>query len=116
MRHVVKPLPFKPHQLQGLSAALLENHYQHHYGVTVQRLNAVEKRLSESATSAAGLAERFEMLNLAFLHELYFSSLGGSGTLEGELLAALERDFGSVAGWRDEFITLAKAAAVTGWC
>ena len=58
------------------------------------------------------------------LHEVYFESLGGygdsppSGNEEppAELARALERDFGSVSGWRTEFVAMAKAlGGGSGW-
>src|SRR5439155_1578955 len=56
-------------------------------------------------------------LNSTLLHELYFASLGGDGrTVPEEMSAAIGRDFGSVARWRDEFIALADAlAGDSGW-
>ena len=47
MPHTVKPLPFKPPYLIELSEQLLGNHYENNYGGAVQRLNAIEKRLSD---------------------------------------------------------------------
>src|SRR5204863_3710234 len=55
--------------------------------------------------------------NSAWLHELYFDSLGGNG-LPGPtgLAVVLERDFGSVDRWRTEFTALAKAmGGGSGW-
>ena len=56
-------------------------------------------------------------LNSTLLHELYFASLGGDGrTLPETIAAAIARDFGSVARWRQEFIALATAlAGGSGW-
>jgi Fe-Mn family superoxide dismutase len=58
-------------------------------------------------------------LNSMLLHELYFASLGGDGRAVPETMAgALERDFGSVTRWRDEFVALAAGlgeAGSTGW-
>jgi Fe-Mn family superoxide dismutase len=55
--------------------------------------------------------------NSAWLHELYFDSLGGNGAVPiGGMSVALERDFGSLARWRDEFAALAKAmGGGSGW-
>jgi Fe-Mn family superoxide dismutase len=58
------------------------------------------------------------------LHEVYFDSLGGHGDnpptgvaeLPAGFATALERDFGSVRAWRDEFVAMAKAQrGGSGW-
>jgi Fe-Mn family superoxide dismutase len=50
------------------------------------------------------------------LHELYFASLGDESAPEGELRAALGRDFGSVDRWRAEFSAMGKAqGGGSGW-
>ncbi|TKB76287.1 MAG: superoxide dismutase [Mesorhizobium sp.] len=60
--------------------------------------------------------EELVAANSAILHEIYFDGLGGSGDAGGELAAALERDFGSVAAWRAKFMACAKAqAGGSGW-
>jgi Fe-Mn family superoxide dismutase len=51
------------------------------------------------------------------LHEVYFDGLGESGgDPAGALAEALERDFGSIARWRAEFVAMAKAqGGGSGW-
>ena len=130
MPHTVKPLPFKPPYLIELSEQLLGNHYENNYGGAVQRLNAIEKRLSDldwrtaSQFDINGL-KREELIaaNSMLLHEVYFDSLGGHdglGSPAGEppedLIEALRRDFGGVENWRAEFIAVGKAlAGGSGW-
>ncbi|MBY5412379.1 superoxide dismutase [Rhizobium leguminosarum] len=121
--HRIMPLPFKPPRLDGLSERLLASHYENNYGGAVRRLNAIERRLDELDWSAAPVFDinglkREELIaaNSAILHEIYFDGLGGSGDAAGDLGAALERDFGSVAGWRNRFAACAKAqAGGSGW-
>ncbi|MGL4291461.1 MAG: Fe-Mn family superoxide dismutase, partial [Phreatobacter sp.] len=123
MTHQIMPLPFKPPRLDGLSERLLASHYENNYGGAVRRLNAIERRLGETDWNAApvfdinGLKrEELVAANSAILHEIYFDGLGGSGDAEGDLAAALERDFGSVAAWRGQFMAVAKAqAGGSGW-
>jgi len=123
MPHEIMPLPFKPPRLVGLSERLLASHYENNYGGAVRRLNAIERRLDELDWSAApvfdinGLKrEELVAANSAILHEIYFDGLGGSGDAGGDLAAALERDFGSVAAWRARFTACAKAqAGGSGW-
>ena len=124
MPYAVKPIPFKPHRLNGLSDRLLESHYQNDYGGAVRRLNAIEERLaaldwpSAPAFEIMGL-KREELIaaNAMLLHEVYFNGLGGAGGKpSGPLAAALERDFGSLGAWRAQFVALGKAlAGGSGW-
>ena len=123
MPHQIMPLPFKPPRLEGLSERLLASHYENNYGGAVRRLNAIESRLETLDWTAApvfdinGLKrEELVAANSAILHEIYFDGLGGSGDAGGDLAAALERDFGSVAAWRTQFSACAKAqAGGSGW-
>ncbi|TGS71537.1 superoxide dismutase [Mesorhizobium sp. M3A.F.Ca.ET.174.01.1.1] len=121
--HRIMPLPFKPPRLDGLSERLLTSHYENNYGGAVRRLNAIERRLDQPDWVAAPVFDinglkREELIaaNSAILHEIYFDGLGGSGDAGGDLGAALERDFGSVARWRTQFAACAKAqAGGSGW-
>ncbi len=123
MPHQIMPLPFKPPRLEGLSERLLASHYENNYGGAVRRLNAIERRLDALDWTAApvfdinGLKrEELVAANSAILHEIYFDGLGGAGDASGDLAAALERDFGSVAAWRAQFTACAKAqAGGSGW-
>lgn len=123
MSHRIKPLSFKPHRLDGLSHRLLDSHYENNYGGAVRRLNAIERELAglDPATTPNYLLnglkrEQLIAANSAILHEIYFDALGCSGEPEGELAAALARDFGSVARWRVEFVAMGKAlAGGSGW-
>jgi Fe-Mn family superoxide dismutase len=116
---VLRPLPFKPDRLNGLSDRLLESHYENNYGGAVRRLNAIERRLAELDWGSTPIFEinglkREELIaaNSMILHEVYFDGIGGAGDPSADLAAALERDFGSVTKWRAEFTTCAKGRPV----
>jgi len=127
----VRPLLLKPQYMNGLSERLLVSHYVNNYGGALRRLNAIRTRLGGVDWARAPVFEinglkREELIaaGSVILHEIYFDSLGGRGNdpptgLEqptAELAQALERDFGSVAAWRAEFIGMAKAlAGGSGW-
>lgn len=124
MPYAVKPIPFKPHRLDGLSDRLLESHYENDYGGAVRRLNAIEARLAALDWADAPAFEirglkREEVIaaNAMLLHEVYFEGLGGGGgDPSGPLADTLERDFGSPAAWREAFAALGKAlAGGPGW-
>src|SRR5439155_925465 len=55
--------------------------------------------------------------NSAFLHELYFQTLGAGDSLKpGGLSVAFSRDFGSFERWCNEFSAIGKAlAGGSGW-
>ncbi len=124
MNYHVAPLFCRPWTLNGISARLIESHYEHNYGGAVARLNAISRELQAldpktASGEAIGRLKRDEMaaLNATLLHELYFASLGGDGRAVPEPMAsALAKDFGSVDRWRQEFVALANAlAGGSGW-
>ncbi|HEY1542714.1 MAG TPA: Fe-Mn family superoxide dismutase [Xanthobacteraceae bacterium] len=127
----VRPLLLKPHRMNGLSDRLLLSHYENNYGGALRRLNAIGTRLAGLDWVRAPVFEinglkREELIaaGSVILHEIYFDSLGGEGNdaptgrldPPAELARAIERDFGSVAAWHTEFISMAKAqAGGSGW-
>jgi Fe-Mn family superoxide dismutase len=130
MRHGIKPIPFKPPRLIGLSERLLASHYENNYGGAVRRLNAIDSRLAELDWSSVpgfeinGLKrEALIAANSMILHEVYFDGLGGADGLgspavdpSGPLADAIARDFGSLESWREEFAAMGKAlAGGSGW-
>jgi superoxide dismutase, Fe-Mn family len=121
--HQIRPLPFKPPRLQGLSERLLASHYENNYGGAVRRLNAIEAKLSGVDWETASVFDvnglkREELIaaNSMVLHEIYFNGLGGTGDPADSLAERIERDFGSVEAWRREFTAMGKAlAGGSGW-
>jgi Fe-Mn family superoxide dismutase len=122
----VKPprlLPFDPKAVGWLSEKILTSHHDNNYAGAVKRIDAIHGELAglDYATAPgfklAGL-KREELIawNSAALHELYFAGLTGGEKPSGKLGVALERDFGSVAGWAAEFSALGKAlGGGSGW-
>jgi superoxide dismutase, Fe-Mn family len=124
MPYEIRPLPFDPKHLDGLSERLIVSHYENNYGGAVKRLNAIGAKLAEvDFTSAPGFVinglKREELIaaNSMILHECYFDGLGGKGDLPpGGLYDRLAQDFGSVERWRTEFVAMGKAlAGGSGW-
>ncbi len=124
MNYQTRTLTLNPDQLSGLSNRLITSHYENNYAGAVKRLNAIRSELaaldwSTAATFTINGLKREELIaaNSAFLHELYFDNLGGSGVLPScGLSVALTRDFGSVEAWRSQFTGLAKAmGGGSGW-
>lgn len=124
MQYQIAPLFCRPWTLNGIPPRLIENHYEHHYGEALNRLNAITKELDSLDASTASpdvinrlKRDQFTELNSTLLHELYFASLGGDGRTPPEMIAkAITRDFGSVERWRHEVIALATSlSGSSGW-
>jgi len=122
--YAVKPMPFDPNAVKGLSAKLLQSHYDNNYTGAVKRLNTIEAQLAGLDWANApgfqinGLKrEQLIAMNSMILHEHYFSTLGGvGGDPRGALAKAIARDFGSVERWRAEFTAMGKAeGGGSGW-
>jgi superoxide dismutase, Fe-Mn family len=124
MTYNVKPLPFDPTKIKGLSEKILVSHYENNYTGAVKRLNAITEQLSGlDYTKAPGFLinglKREELIaaNSMILHEFYFAGLGPEESRPGSALAdALARDFGSLERWRAEFVAMGKAeGGGSGW-
>lgn len=107
----LQPLPFDPTKLKGLSAKLIQSHWENNYGGSVKALAAVKAKLAEAASDKSlppflyNEIKREHLLRTGsvVLHEAYFANLGGDGaaaTKERELIA---RYFGSFETWEAEF-------------
>src|SRR6266436_3325844 len=110
MTYKIKPLPFDPKAIKGLSEKILVSHFENNYSGAVKRLNAIGAQLAELDFAKApvfvinGLKrEELVAMNSMILHELYFDGLGAQGEADRALREALARDFGSVDRWRTEF-------------
>lgn len=123
MSYQVKPLPFDPKSISGISEKVLVSHYENNYSGAVKRLNAITAQLAELDFATApnfvinGL-KREELIaaNSMILHEIYFDGLGGASRPGGALAEAIVRDFGSVERWRTEFAAMGKAeGGGSGW-
>ena len=119
----MKPLLCDPAKLPGLSEKLIVSHYENNYGGAVKRLNAIAAQLAALDMATAPVfvlngLKREELIaaNSMILHEVYFDSLGETGTMQGELAAAITKDFGSIERWQAEFTAMGKAlGGGSGW-
>ena len=120
----MRPLPFDPARLHGLSERIVASHHANNYGGAVRRYNALRARWSALRVAEApgfelnGL-KREELIaaNSTVLHGLHFENLGGDGALaDGPLKTVLAQGFGSFDAWRDEFMAMGRAlAGGSGW-
>jgi Fe-Mn family superoxide dismutase len=123
MSFSVKPLPFDPKKIKGLSEKILVSHYENNYTGAVKRLNAITEQLAGLDYAKAPVfvingLKREELIaaNSMILHELYFAGLGDESRPGAVLAEALARDFGSLGRWRAEFVAMGKAqGGGSGW-
>jgi superoxide dismutase, Fe-Mn family len=123
MSYAIKPMPFDPKKITGLSEKLLISHYENNYSGAVKRLNQITEQLASLDFDKAPVfvvngLKREELIatNSMILHEVYFDSLGSETPLGAEITAALNRDFGSLERWKSEFANTGKAlGGGSGW-
>lgn len=121
--YAIKPLPFDPKSIKGLSEKIIVSHHDNNYAGAVKRLNAIGAQLASTDFAKApvftvnGLKrEELIAMNSMILHELYFDSLGAGGAPAGALADAIARDFGSLDRWRAEFAAMGRAeGGGSGW-
>jgi len=121
--YAIKPLPFDPKSIKGLSEKILVSHHDNNYAGAVKRLNAIGAQLAGTDFTKApvftvnGLKrEELIAMNSMILHELYFDSLGAGGAPSGALSDAIARDFGSLDRWHAEFAAMGRAeGGGSGW-
>jgi Fe-Mn family superoxide dismutase len=120
----IRPLPFDPAKLSGLSERLLRSHWENNYTGAIRALNNVRERVAalrgdkDAPAFLYGNLKREELIRRGsmVLHELYFANLGGSGRPGGALAEALKASFGSVEAWEDDFRkTAASLYGGSGW-
>jgi Fe-Mn family superoxide dismutase len=109
--HELKPLPFDPAKLDGLSEKLVHSHWENNYGGSVKALNTLRPRLFAAMSDPELPAfvyndlkrEHLLRTGSVVLHELYFGNLGGSGKPGAVVGRALDEAFGSADAWEKEF-------------
>src|SRR5262250_1132623 len=105
----IKPLPFDPKKLKGLSEKLLVSHHDNNYAGAVKRLNLIQQQLGSLPADAPpyqyGSLKREELIasNSMALHELYFANLGGTGPGAGATAELLKAEYGTLDAWERDF-------------
>ncbi len=101
-------------------------HYNKHHKGYVVALNNIEKGL-ETADRAKANGNYSEIGELkrrytwnhsgALLHDVYWYVMGGDGdpSKGPEVVAAIEKEFGSFEKWKEDFKATAFAAKLSGW-
>lgn len=119
---VAKSLPQELFQLNGISRRQIEEHYTLYQGY-VNKTNEIRSRLdtvdkSKANQTYSDFRELKVELSFAWngvkLHELYFENLGGKGGAPtGDVLRALETNFGSYDRWAEDL--KASGMSARGW-
>jgi len=126
--YVLPELPYAYDAIEpAIDAETMRLHHSIHHAGYVRGLNTAIAALA-AVRAGDGAVERVQALSrdLAFhgsghlLHVLFWKMLRPTAREAGremspELTARLEGDFGSIAGFRDEFIGAAMAAEGSGW-
>lgn len=120
----LRPLPFDPAKLKGLSERLIRSHWENNYGGSVKALAAVKARLALAAGDKDLppyvyndlKREHLVRTGSVVLHELYFENLGGSGQAGAGERQAIAQAFGSFDAWEAEFRRIgAGLGGGSGW-
>lgn len=120
----LRPLPFDPARLNGLSERLIRSHWENNYGGSVKALANVKARLAQAAADkdlppyVYNDLKREHLIRTGsvVLHELYFENLGGSGQAGAAERQAIAQAFGSFDAWETEFRRIgAGLGGGSGW-
>ena len=120
----LKPLPFDPAKLGGISERLIRSHWENNYGGAVKALTVVKKRLAQ-ALGDKDLPpyvyndlkrEHLVRTGSVVLHETYFDNLGGNGQAGASERQGIAQAFGSYDTWETEFRRIgAGLGGGSGW-
>ena len=123
MAFSLPPLPYNKDALSPhITAETLEFHHGKHHNAYVTNLNKLlegkpeaSKSLEEVILSSEGGV--FNNAAQIWNHTFYWNSMkpNGGGKPTGELLQAIERDFGSFEKFCEEFTTAATTQFGSGW-
>jgi superoxide dismutase, Fe-Mn family len=118
----VKPLPFDPSKLKGISEKLITLHHDKNYAGAVKRISAIEERIralpSDTPPFTMGSLKREHLIamNSMILHELYFGNLGGDGKPSGHVEKLMNESFGNADAWMHDFkMTGMSLSGGSGW-
>lgn len=122
--HEIKPLPFDPSKLDGISEKLIRSHWENNYGGSVKALSSIKIKLAgflDDSNLPAFIyndlkREHLMRTNSVVLHELYFGNLGGTGKADLAMQKVLADAFGSFDVWEKEFRRMgAGLGGGSGW-
>lgn len=123
-KHVLPPLPYAYNALEPyISEEIMRLHHTKHHQSYVDGLNTAEEKLREARRrNQFDLIKHWER-EAAFhgsghyLHTIFWEIMNprGGGNPKGELLAQIEKDFGSYELFKKHFSEAAKKVEGVGW-
>ena len=118
----IKPLPFDPKKLKGISEKLIVSHHDNNYAGAARRVGQIQQMLAGLPNNAPGFQvkglkmEELIATNSAILHEEYFGNLGGDGKASGAIQQAISAAFGGFDKWEQSFrATSNSLGGGSGW-
>jgi Fe-Mn family superoxide dismutase len=122
-KYSAAPLPFAYDALEPIiDARTVEVHYNFHHKPAVVAANKAEEALAKARDSNDFALTKFYEKELAFqlsshiLHTIYWTSISGKGAEpKGELAKAIDRNFGSYAGFKAQLFAATLAVEASGW-
>lgn len=122
-------LPSLPYDFKALEPVISENqlriHYEKHHQAYVKNANDILGKIEKAKSENTKLNMNAITRDLAFnvggliLHSIFWPTMaptgkGGKGPM-GELAKAIERDFGTISQFKDEFGRTAVGVQGSGW-
>lgn len=122
--YTLPPLPYAPDALEPhLSREILELHHDAHHAAYVKGANDTLEKLADARQSGKfdyiGQLEKSLAFNVAghVLHSLLWRNLSpdAGGEASGTLAKAIDKDFGSFRGFKDQLSAAAASIQGSGW-
>lgn len=120
----IKPLPFDPSLLEGLSEKLILSHWQNNYAGSVRALNTIRDKIQQALEDESTPAfvyndlkrEHLMRTGSVVLHEYYFDNLAAPMARDTQFDSQLAQAFGSASIWEREFRRIAAGlSGGSGW-
>ncbi len=125
-KYILSDLPYGYKDLEPyISEEVLKLHHDKHHAGYVNSANALLDKIEEARKSGADLDFKSILKSLSFnagghiLHEIFWKSMAsessGKNKLSGEIVKAIEKEFGSFERFKKEFSETAKSVEGSGW-
>lgn len=126
-KHTLPPLAYGHKALEPVvSGEIMELHHTKHHATYVSNLNAAEEQLrgllcNKDKSNVSGIIAAQSALKFNggghINHSIFWTNLSpnGGGQPQGDLLAAIERDFGSFDNFKTQMTAQTVAIQGSGW-